>query len=330
MKKLVFLLAVIVIVILFSCDNSLDLNEGWKDIPVTYGFLNPSDTAQYIRVEKVFNDPNASAIVAAKIADSLYYKNISVVLIRDKTSYSYPLQLVDGNLDGFVRDTGAFANIPNYLYKIKTTDIVLNPSENYTLLVTKENGDTLTEAKTRILKDIVIYIPSENTLARPVKLGYDLKHNISWDLDSDAGYYDLFLTMNFKEKDKTVGDIWIKKSLDWKIATGISKGNYKYLGKDFFIFLRDNLKVDNNIERRFSTFDLKVRSVGKELKNYTDILNSNLGITSSQQIPTYTNMSNGFGVFTSINITEMKGFYLSDETLDSLSSGIYTKDLNFK
>ncbi len=328
MKKLVFLLAVIVT--LFSCDNSLDLNEAWKDIPVTYGFLNPSDTAQYIRVERVFNDPNTSAIEVAKITDSLYYKDINVVLIREKTLDSYPLQLVDANLEGFVRDTGAFANTPNYLYKIKTGDIVLKPSEYYTLLVTKENGDTITTAKTKILKDIVIYIPSGNALERPVKMGYDLKHNISWDPDHDAGYYDLFMRMNFREKDKTHGDTWINKSLNWKIATGITKGNHRYLGKDFFIFLRDHLQANNNIERRFSTFDLKVRSVGKELKNYTDILNSNLGITSSQQIPTYTNMSNGFGVFSSINNTELKGFYLSDETLDSLSRGIYTKDLNFK
>ncbi len=328
MKKLVFFLAVALTIL--SCDNSLDLNETWKDFPVIYGFLNPSDTAQYIRVERVFNDSNTSAIQVAKIADSLYYKDINVVLIRDKTADSYPLQLVNANLDGFVRDTGVFADTPNYLYKIKTKDIVLNPSENYTLLVTRENGDTITTANTRVLKNIVIYIPSGNALERPVKLGYDLKHNISWDPDHDAGYYDLFLRMNFEEKNKTFGNNWIEKSLNWKIATGIIKGNHRYLGKDFFIFLREHLQANNNIERRFSTFDLKVRAVGKELKNYTDILNSNLGITSSQQIPTYTNISNGFGVFSSINITEINGFYLSDETLDSLSNGIYTKDLNFK
>ncbi len=328
MKKILVLLAIVMI--LTSCDNTLNLNEDWKDIPVTYGILNPSDTAQYIRVERVFIDQNSSAFEVAKIADSIYYKDITVSLIRNKTDKKYDLNLIDGNTDGHIRDTGIFTNTPNYLYKINTSDIELNPSEDYTLLVTKENGDTITMAKTRTLKDVVIYIPSSNALSRPVKLEYDLKRNTNWDKDPSAGYYDLILIINYKEKDDSEDAEWVKKSLEWKVATGITSTKYKFLGKDFFIFLKNNLKVEDNIIRKFSSFDIKVRSVGKELKNYTDILNSNLGITSSQQIPTYTNMSNGFGVFTSINFTEMKGFFLSDETLDTLSTGIYTKDLNFE
>jgi len=328
MKKILAILAVISIMV--SCDNSLDLNETWKDIPVTYGFLNPSDTAQYIRVERVFNDANTSALDVAKIPDSLYYKNITVSLIRNKTSETYNLQMIDGNNDGHVRDSGVFANIPNYLYKIRTTDMILNPSEVYSLVVTKENGDTITTAKTKILKDIDIFLPSQSTLSRPFKFDYDVKYSVNWVKDPLVGYYDLFLIIHYSEKDKSKGDEWIQKSLDWKIATGIKAGIYKYVGRDFFIFLQNTLKPDDNINRIFLSFDIKVRAVGKELKNYTDILNSNLGITSSQQIPTYTNMSKGYGVFTSINTTEMNGFFLSDETLDSLSRGIYTKNLNFE
>jgi len=328
MKKILAILALISLTM--SCDNSLDLNETWKDIPVTYGFLNPSDTAQYIRVERVFNGANRSGLDIAKIPDSLYYKDITVSLIRNKTSKIYNLQMIDGNKDGHVRDSGVFANIPNYLYKIRTTDMTLNPSEVYTLVVTKENGDTVTSAKTRIVEDISIYRPSTIVLTRPFKFDYDLKYSVTWARDPLVGYYDLFLIIHYKEKDKSKGDEWIQKSLVWKIATGIKKGTYKYAGRDFFIFLQNALTPDDNITRRFLSFDLKVRAVGKELKNYTDILNSNLGITSSQQIPTYTNMSNGYGIFTSINTTEMKGFYLSDKTLDSLSRGIYTKNLNFE
>ncbi len=49
------LIIIIGFFLITSCSNEFDLNEKWKDIPVTYGMLNPKDTAQYIRLERVFN-----------------------------------------------------------------------------------------------------------------------------------------------------------------------------------------------------------------------------------------------------------------------------------
>jgi len=324
MKKNIIVL--LFVVFAFSCNNDFELNENWKDIPVTYGIINPSDTAQYIRVERVFNDPEISGKVVAKNIDSIYYKNITVKLIREKYNFSYRLDLIDGNLDGHKRDTGAFANTPNYLYKIKTTDMDLIPGEKYKLVVLKENRDTLTYATTTTIKNIDIYRPSSTE--RPIKLDYKSKFTVSWDEDLSAGYYDMIITFNIKES--TNNTDWVKKKYEWKVKTKLSESTNSILGESFYQFLQNKIPVIPQVKRKFVSFDVKIRAVGKELKDYTQVINANLGITSSQQIPIYTNLSNGYGIFTSINTSELNGFFLQEDYLDSLSYGIYTRELNFQ
>ena len=311
-----------------SFDETYDLNEEWKDIPVTYGILNPKDTAQYIRIEKAFIDKNTSALIIAKNPDSIYYKDISVKLIREKTGTSYPLQMIDGNLDKHVRDTGIFANSPNYLYKIRTADMDLIPNEKYTLLALKNNGDTLTGSSISLVNDINIYLPYSNE--KPVNLIYISNFNINWEGGDKYGYFDLFVTFHIKEKNSSTTNEWENKEYVWKVDTKIAEPKYRIEGRRFYRFLQDNLEENPDISRRFRGFDIMVRSVGREFKEYTDILHVNLGITSSQQLPTYTNMTNGKGVFSSINTQMMTGFFIGEIMQDSLTRGIYTKNLNFK
>jgi len=321
-------IAVLLFSSIYSCNNDIDLNENWKEIPVTYGILNPKDTAQYIRLEKAFSDPQTSALEIAKIPDSLYFKDISVNIIREKTHDSYSLEMIDGNLDGHVRDTGIFANYPNYLYKIKTENIELIPSEKYTLLALKSNGDTLTSSTISLVKDINIYLPYSTD--KPVNLIYISNFNINWEGGDRNGYYDLFIVFHIKEKNTSTTNEWERKTYTWKVDDKISTQKYRIEGRRFYQFLQDNLEANPNISRRFLGFDMKIRAVGKEFKDYVDILHTNLGITSSQQLPVYTNMSNGYGVFSSINIQEMNGFFIGNIMDDSLRTGIYTKLLNFE
>ncbi|NNL93551.1 MAG: hypothetical protein HKO66_15020, partial [Saprospiraceae bacterium] len=72
-----------------SCDNELNVVEDFKDIPVVYGFISMSDTAQYIRVERAFIDETESALVLAQNPDSLYYLNASVTLINNDSGMAY-------------------------------------------------------------------------------------------------------------------------------------------------------------------------------------------------------------------------------------------------
>lgn len=58
----------------------------------------------------------------AQIPDSLYYDNATVQIKNIDTGEVFDLEKVDGNLEGYQRDAGVFADAPNYLYKIKAEE----------------------------------------------------------------------------------------------------------------------------------------------------------------------------------------------------------------
>ncbi|HHH54483.1 MAG TPA: DUF4249 family protein, partial [Bacteroidetes bacterium] len=237
-----------------SCSNDIDLNEKWKEIPITYGILNPDDTAQYIRIEKGFIDSVRSALEIAKIPDSLYFNNLEVKLISTKDSQEYLLNQIDGNLDNHVRDTGVFANTPNYLYKIRTDDIDLVPAEKYSLVALKDNGDTLTSSTISLVNDINIYLPFSTE--KPVNLIYISNFNINWEGGDSKGYFDLFIKFHIKEKDTAGSNSWEKNDYVWRVDTRIEQPKYRIEGKRFYEFLKDNLDENPDIIRKFLGFDI--------------------------------------------------------------------------
>jgi hypothetical protein len=70
-------------VLFSSCKNDLQLNAPYKEIPFIYAVLNPQESRQLIRINKVFLG-EGDANVKAKVADSVNYKEgeITVSLKR--------------------------------------------------------------------------------------------------------------------------------------------------------------------------------------------------------------------------------------------------------
>jgi hypothetical protein len=322
------LFSLLLIIIASSCSNDIDLNDVFEDIPVVYGILDPTDTAQYIRIERVFNSEDISALEIAKNTDSLYYKDITVKL-RDETSkIEYLLTKVDGNQDKRVRENGVFATAPNYLYKAKTSAINLKPGKRYSVLVLKNVNDTLTKATINVVGSISFYIPASNE--KPLKLPYFSFVNVAWEGGNNAAYYDFFVDFNVKEKNISTDNVWRNNTYTWKVDDYIKEQKIRIECEEFYMYLGKTLEKNENIKRNFMSIDFVVRGVGKELKEYMDILHFDSGITSSQQIPTYTNLSYGYGVFSSKNSAETTGFLIDETSRDSLTKGIYTKNLNFE
>ncbi len=327
MSQKIFLL-VISIIMFFGCNNEIDLNEEFKEIPVVYGILNAKDTAQYIRIERVFNAAGESALDLARNADSLYYKNITVILKDSLAGKEFVLDRVDGNTDKRVRENGIFATAPNYLYKIKTNKIGIKPGRKYILSIFDKNQALLTRGAVTIVDDMSIYLPASNE--KPIKLAYFSYVNVNWEGGNNAGYYDVLISFNIKEKDNSGSGTWTDKVYTWKAGTFISEQKLRLTGEDFYKFLGSAIETKENVKRRFTGFDITVRGIGKELKDFIDILHFDSGITSSQQIPTYTNLSYGYGVLSSQNSVISKGFLLDEVARDSLFKGVYTKRLNFE
>lgn len=336
MKKITY--SVLALFLLFNaCSNDLNLVAPYKRIPVVYGFLTLSDTAQFIKVEKAFIDPAKSAVELAQNPDSIYFSNIEVSLQQENTGKTWLLDRVDGNTQGYPKDGGIFVNSPNYLYKIKTKDITLNAGEKYKLIIKDANTKALIgEAITNVVGN---YSMVNTDPPNPAAWPYKSDIRFSWRSTETAGrVYDVMLRFNYQENSEAQPTKFVKKSIDWKIADNVvrpadltSRITTTVKGEEFFKFFALNLVENPFIKRIFVSYDIQVVAGGEEFKDYIDLGNASGGITSSQILPTYSNISNdGIGIFSSRNVLWTKDYSINTTTRDSLKNGIYTNKLGFQ
>lgn len=330
-----WILGLICIGFLFTaCDNTLVVTDKWKDIPIVWGFLSKSDTAHYIRVEKAFLDPNTSAYTIARIPDSLYYENAVVTLKRIASGQVFTLTRVKGEDEGYPRDSGIFAETPNYLYKIKANVIALVAGDKYEFSLQREGELAPVTAETIILPPAKLRNPNPGSL-----LGFKVgsPFTFAWEVVPDAGVYDLQMQFHYSEKSPSTGNIFVPLTVKWTLAEGIrnpeTSGNpgYKMVdGAEFYNTIAANIEVDPDATRVFQSIDIIVWCGGEELLQYNITLGANGGITGTQDAPQYTNLSEGRGIFTSRNVSNNTGFGLTNQALEELRNGDITGDLNFQ
>jgi hypothetical protein len=194
MRKLL-LLVTLATVLTYSCKTDFDVTSDWKDISIVYGLLDPTDTAQYIKVTKAFLDKKVSALTIAQIPDSLYYTDITVQLEQYQNSVlkkTIDLQKVDGNLEGYVKDTGIFANAPNYLYKTKE---VMDQNSSYKLVITISDNGKIVTSSTEIINDFLVTIPSP---LQKVNFKPGAQYHVQWTSAKDGKIYGLVIRFHYK------------------------------------------------------------------------------------------------------------------------------------
>jgi hypothetical protein len=329
MKKLILFFAAIFT--LAACSNDFELTEDWKDITLVYGLLNQGDSVQYIRIEKAFLDPTTSAITIAQIADSLYYENIEVELREFRPNGGggsvYQLQRVNAEDEGFTREDGVFATSPNYLYKLNQA---VNEEYTYSLVITKADGSEVT-AETRICEDFELTSPAEFITSLRFEAGQET--TFRWNSKTNTKFYNFKILFNYREA-PNASSPFVNKTLVWEIEE-ISKPNTTSLvrvstmGESFYQFVAAELEP--GYIRQFESINLEIGAGAKDLLNYLEIGQINSGITGSDVIPTYSNISDGgFGLFSSRYYKKIPTDYdLNGPTLDSLKLGYRTNDLGF-
>lgn len=341
MKKIFLFIVVIASAIFYpSCANDIDLTSEWRDIPIVYGLISTSDSANYIRVEKAFIDNEISALELAQIPDSLYYENISVQIksLDPNNPTTYNFVRVNGNLEGFVREEGIFADSPNYIYKLETSPGELVGAQDYELMINRGDNTTLVTATEMLVDDIEITKPDNDPDdADPISWEQS-GLNIKWRGSNGAQIFDVTLFLHIEEKDQSNPANDRIVTLEWKIeenqpaeyANGQVRMDTRLTKTDLFQYLNSNLDVNPTVARQFLSFDLLITGGGQALTDYINTGNANTGITSTQVIPTYSNLSEGFGIFSSRNSQLQEGYVLSGPAIDSIRNNTLTKDLNFQ
>lgn len=321
--------------LVISCSTDFELEAAWKDIPVAYGFLSKQDTAHYIRVEKAFLQAGGDAEKIAQIADSLYYDDkVQVQLQRVSNGQTFTLQRIDGAADGYPRKEGTFATVPNILYKIRASEIQLKAGETIRLIINRGENTVPVTAETTILSEIE---PRESNPFSPVNFGYDRNVSFAWDTDVSAQIFELRLILYYLESAPGNPNNLMPKNLTWTVNdeilredNGSNRISYTIKGEELYKFLQSSLEPVSDRIRIFDSFDIQITGAGEELVELLQVSRANSGITSSQSIPIYTNLSEGRGIFSSRAYVARTGLTLNSSSQDSLRNGVYTRNLNFQ
>ncbi len=334
MKWSTILYFTIAFLCVLSCSEDFQLTEPYKDIPVVYGIIKRSDTAQYIRLEKAFVDENLPSTQIAQIVDSLYYKNATVKLVQTATNKEYTLVKVDASLEGYSREAGPFARVPNYMYKIKTSQMNLKGGEELKLIIDRGDGSAIVSSKIILVSDLSFVFPED--LTKQLFFAYKSSYNFQWKNKNNTSVFDLKALVYLDELDlisqKTTSkiiEIPFAKSAPGKVDRQENISSTKVDGSTLYNFLHDKLKVEPQVERYINKIDFVLTGGGPEIQGYLSILNANTGITASQEIPRFTNLSEGLGIFSS-TVSIKKTITLEPPTIDSLQVNPLTRELNFK
>ncbi|MBK6930233.1 MAG: DUF4249 family protein [Saprospirales bacterium] len=338
MKKLFFLLP-LAAALLPACSNDFEVAAPWKEIPVAYAILSPKDTAQYIRVEKAFLDPETSALQLAQIADSLYYPEsaISVFLEQLSTGQRIPLQRVDGNLEGYVRQGGIFATQPNWLYKTKAQ---INEGETYRLLIIRNDGRPDITAETVIPREFILRHPDPADIPPQITFKRDVSPTVDWRTDAAGVFFNLHFRIRYRENGLN-GALIKRDTLQWTVTPNVKrssqlvagnlyKGEFLVSTESFFNFLVQHIPPASDRFRYFEGIDVTLEGGGAEIERYLETAAANSGITGAEIIPAYSNLSEGYGIFTAKNRVVLNKVRVTPETIDDLNEQAPTNALNFR
>lgn len=334
----IFCACCIVGVFFQACSNEFELTAPWKEVPIVYAILSPTDTAHYVRIEKAFLDPETNALEIARIPDSIYFPEnaIQVFIEEVTTGRRFQLTRVDGRLEGYPRKEGVFATSPNWLYKTKEK---LSAGRRYRLRIVRTDGRPDITAETTLPANFLFQSPDPTLI--PVRITFlrDRSSNITWFSDSSGVYFSIRFRIRIREH-KLDGTLLKRDTLYWTPVPNTRRSNVltangylsteRILSESFYRFLVENLPPANNTFRRFEGIDITLEGGGREIERYLETAAANAGITGAELVSLYTNLSEGFGIFTGKNVVTLSNVSVTPETVNSMNERSPERDLNFQ
>ena len=143
----------------------------------------------------------------------------------------------------------------------------------------------------------------------------------------------MILLVNYRERNPTTNGLFEKKSVEWEIVKNLKadddRVDYEVEGINFYSFMVGAIPTDPDAERRFDDITVKIISGGQEIEDFVTVGSANLGITSTQDVPVFSNIPGGRGIFSSTNTEILENVDLSGPSIDSLRNGVLTAPLNF-
>lgn len=326
MRRLLFFVFSLFIsgMMFYSCSTDVDLYADYKDITVVYGLLDSGKDTNYIKINKAFLGPG-SAFEIALIDDSCNYPGkLDAKLIEYKgnatgSSYQQTRVLPLDTITIFNKDLGIFYAPKQLVYY--TTAKLHNNTDNskYKYDLQIDRGDTLITASTGMVggSSFMVFLSQLDFTSEYGK--------IKWQRCPNAAIYELIIKFYFTE----VGPYQdsVQRCMSWSLGTFPASSlteesnnlSVQFKSSLFFPNLASFLGSDTtkNVERLVfePSLVLSIAAGGDELYNFISVNGPSSSI--AQNIPEYTNINGGYGVFSSRTLLE-KRIKLNNRTFTEL------------
>lgn len=337
-KLFVFFIAITVA----SCSTEVELNAPWKEKMVIYGLLDQSKSTQYINITKAYLG-EGDALEMAKRGDSIYYNpaDLTVTLEEMKGSIVQSSEILQP-VSIYTKESGIFNNDSAALYKAVKK---LNSANDYRLtVVNNKTGYTASAisplVKSEVLGRVVTFNLYENIVDSSFSLVrenglYITNKTIDWIAYENGKVYQPVIRFNYIESDNANFSGAQAKYVDWEMAqvrlnesqTVGSRLESIFGGEEFYKFLSVKIPADGKI-RRAGKLEFILNVGGEELDLYYQISKPSTGV--SQEKPSYTNITNGYGIFSCRYQSAPQRLNLSNSSLEKLINGELTSGLGFR
>jgi hypothetical protein len=326
----IFPLLITLFLLWSGCKNDLDVLADYKDIIVTYGLLNPADTAHYIRLSKVFGG-EGNALTFAQQPDSIGFPVGTVDVKIQQWKNGQLIQTFQLYADTAIpRDPGVFQSPYQILYR--GVFPVLTDGSIYKLsILDLRKGTTLT-AQTQIVQHIAMVNPANSSVP------LDLWDSTILDFKFKTGNYGLryafkirfHYTEQFIYDTLQTSEHFVEWSLGEKDALNAS-GNmllqYPVQRDNFLTFCGQQIPHNNYARRIAGKLDFIFVGASEDFATYLDVQTANSNTNAA--VPPYSNTVGGYGLFASRTTTTLAGYWLDSDTREALRLSTSTQGLNF-
>lgn len=343
MRTKLLAIPVLLFMMLTSCETDFDLNTQWKDIPIVYGVLNPSSSVQSIRIQRAFLG-EGNALNYAKIADSNYYDTavIDAKLIELNNGNTFrTLKLKPVWVLRETDTTNEFYN-PDFPYALvyrteqyqyssiddATGDTLwLNPSHTFRIEIKNSKTGKLITATTPLVGRCTLKTPN---LVSPLTINESTYNSVKWTRSGAGKRYEAILRFLYKEYHPGTHDTTLNHvDMSFGYLTAAddeTEFTVKYLGSNYFKYLGNKIPANNDVKRIAYRFAVILNVIEEELKIYLEVNSPSSGFV--QEKPLYTNMSDGYGIFSSAN-SQTFTLRINPSTITSIKNTFSSIDNSF-
>jgi len=312
-----------------ACSTDVDLNEEWEYISLVYCILNYTDTAHYVRIQRAYLG-EGNMLHFASEHDSIYYTDDITVNIEEWNDNILERIINFETTPEIHKDSGLFAYEDHFLFKSSAS---IDPDFSYELVVNIPSQNKTLQASTNIIGEFDLDDEIHTYFDNTINFSTNNSFPVGWHTPRYGKIYELKLIFHFIEVidlDST------NKYIEWTFPTTYS---YHTTGDEHIFFYTHNAEfyqfVASSLNELPGWYDKRIAqnidlifNVGTdELYTYIELTKPASGYLSD--LPVYSNITNGYGIFTSRVDQLFHLRSLDGGSTDSLACGIYTRHLNF-